>query len=116
MNVEWVRKHCLSLPHTTEMVQWGDHLLFKIGGKMYAALSLSPGGNFLSCKAPPEEFEDLVERPGIIPAPYLAKAKWIALQSEEAMSRAEVKHRLSQSYALVLAKLPKKTRDSLGTK
>ncbi|MBK5295135.1 MAG: MmcQ/YjbR family DNA-binding protein [Acidobacteriia bacterium] len=114
MNVEWVRRHCLSLSHTTETVQWGDHLLFKIGGKMYAVLPLSPGGNFLSCKASADEFEDLVERPGIIPAPYLARANWVALQSEEAMSRPEVKRLLSQSYSLVLAKLPKKTRAALA--
>jgi predicted DNA-binding protein (MmcQ/YjbR family) len=40
MNVEWVRRYCLALPHTTEEILWGDDLVFKIGGKMYAVVVL----------------------------------------------------------------------------
>ena len=42
MNVDWVRAHCLALPHTTEQILWGDDLVFKIGGKMYAVAVLAP--------------------------------------------------------------------------
>jgi len=114
MTIDWVRKHCLSLPHTTEQVQWEDHLLFKIGGKMYAVLPLNPGGNFLSLKASEDEFPDLVENPGVIPAPYLARAKWIALEHSRALPKSEVKRLLTQAHQLVLAKLPRKTRIALS--
>ena len=42
MDVEWIRKYCMALPHTTETVQWGYDLVFKIGGKMYAVTPLEP--------------------------------------------------------------------------
>ncbi len=114
MDIEWIRQHCLSLPHTTEHVQWGYDLVFKIRGKMYAVVPTEPAPVLLSLKCSDENFTELVERPGIIPAPYLARAKWVALQNECLLSRAEVKRLLSESYGLVLAKLPRSARESLG--
>ncbi|MEO5926930.1 MAG: MmcQ/YjbR family DNA-binding protein [Bryobacteraceae bacterium] len=116
MNLAWLRAHCLSLPHTTEQIQWGDHLLFKIGGKMYAGTSVEGGDAGMSFKVSPEDFEELVERPGIIPAPYLARAKWIALEHEDAMPRAELKQRLTRSYELVKLGLTKKVRLELESR
>jgi predicted DNA-binding protein (MmcQ/YjbR family) len=115
MSVDWVRRHCLSFRHTTEAVQWGHDLVFKVAGKMYAAMPLEPPFDvWLSFKCTPEEFAELTERPGIIPAPYMARAYWIALENEHALPAAEVKRLLRQSYELVLAKLPKKRRAALS--
>jgi predicted DNA-binding protein (MmcQ/YjbR family) len=114
MEIESVRKYCLSLPHTTEQVQWGSDLLFKIGGKMYAVLPLEPAPVWLSFKCTDEEFATLADQPGIIPAPYLARAKWVALETQQALRPGEIKRLLRQSYDLVLAKLPKRTRETLG--
>ena len=114
MDVEWVRRHCLSLPHATERVQWGEHLVFKVAGKIFAILALEPGGQFLSFKSTPEEAAELVERPGIIPAPYLARAHWVALEDEDALSAAETRRLLSRSYELVVAKLPKAAQKRIG--
>ena len=108
MAVEWVRHFCLALPHATETVQWGNDLVFKIGGKMFAVLALDPGPHCMSFKCTPEEFAELVERPGIIPAPYLARAQWVALESPDALSATEIKRLLQSAYDLVRAKLPKK--------
>src|SRR5437868_3943896 len=112
--MEWIRTYCLALPHTTEHVQWGDDLVFKIGGKMYAVTPLIPHPVKLSFKCSPEEFAELVERPNIIPAPYMARAKWVALESFDALPRAEIKRLLSKSYALVLGTLTKKAQAELG--
>jgi predicted DNA-binding protein (MmcQ/YjbR family) len=113
MNVDWVRRYCMTLPQTTETVQWGSDLVFKIGGKMYAVAPLEPAPVVLSFKCSPEDFVDLPERPGIIPAPYLARAQWVALQNEDALTAAELKPLLKRAYDLVLAKLPKKTQAEL---
>jgi predicted DNA-binding protein (MmcQ/YjbR family) len=113
MELEWVRKYCLSLPHSTEKVQWGNDLVFKIGGKMYAVVVLEPGALWMSFKCTPEEFAELVERPGIIPAPYSARYHWVALESEDALPVKEIKSRLKKSYELVFAGLPKKTQAAL---
>lgn len=114
MNVEWLRKFCMTLPHTTEEVLWGADLVFKIGGKMYTVAGLEPAPVCMSFKTTPEQFAELVERPSIIPAPYMARHHWVALESEDALPRAEIKRLVTQSYDLVLAKLPKKTQAGLG--
>ena len=114
MNVEWVRAHCMALPHTTEKVQWGDDLVFKVADKMFAVAALVPAKVALSFKSAPEEFAELVERPGVIPAPYMARAQWVALETGDAIQRAELKRLLTRSYELVVAKLPKKTQAALA--
>src|SRR5690348_14208131 len=114
MNVDWIRELCLSFPQTTEQVQWGDVLVFKVAGKIYALTVLIPARTWITFKASPESFAELTERPGIIPAPYLARAKWIALETKEALSPTELSELLRASYDLVVAKLPRKTREALS--
>jgi predicted DNA-binding protein (MmcQ/YjbR family) len=114
MDIEWVRQHCLSLPYTTEQIQWGNDLLFKVGGKMFAGVPLEPARVWLSLKADPEEFAELIENQGVIPAPYMARAKWIAIENERALPRNEVLRLVSKSYELVFAKLTKKLQAELA--
>ena len=113
MNVDWLREVCLAFPGVTEQIQWGNDLLFKVGGKMFAVTPLEPARVCLSFKASPENFADLTERPSIIPAPYLARAQWVALETKDALLREELARLLRDSYDLVVAKLPKRTRDEL---
>jgi predicted DNA-binding protein (MmcQ/YjbR family) len=114
MDIESVRSFCLSLPHTDEKVQWGNDLLFRIGEKIFAVTVLEPGhGVALSFKCTPEKFAELTERPGIIPAPYMARHHWVALERFDALPDRELKPLLTNSYRLVLEKLPKKLRASL---
>ena len=116
IDVDFIRGICRKLPHTTEQVQWGNDLVFKVAGKMYAVTPLEPAPVCLSFKCTPEDFADLTERPGIIPAPYMARAMWVGLESDEALTAAEIKRYLKQSYELVFAKLPKKTQAQLSGK
>jgi predicted DNA-binding protein (MmcQ/YjbR family) len=116
MNIDQLRKLCLGLPGATEQIQWKDDLLFKVGGKMFAITPLEPARLWLCIKADPEEFTDLTERLGIIPAPYLARAKWIAVESPGVLSRSEVEALVRKSYELVAAKLPRRVRESLFAK
>ena len=105
MTLEAVRRYCMSLPHTTETVQWENNLVFKIAGKMYVVAALEPGPHWLSFKVSPEDFAELKEREGINPAPYLAREQWIALDSPDTMPAAELKPLLRNAYGLVFAKL-----------
>ncbi|MFZ0857561.1 MAG: hypothetical protein WAN10_11985 [Candidatus Acidiferrales bacterium] len=61
-----------------------------------------------------EEFAELTERPGIIPAPYAARYHWVALQTQEALNASELEPLLRNSYQMVLEKLPRKTREALA--
>ena len=116
MDIESVRKFCLSLPHVTEDVQWGNDLLFRIGNKMFAVVGLEPSSDHcMSLKCTPEKFAELTERDGIIPAPYVARYHWVALQRFDALPEPELKALLSQAYELVRDKLPKKIKAGLGT-
>jgi len=114
MSLDWVRPFCLALPQVTEHVQWEIDLVFKIGGKMFATLVLEPYSHSVSLKCSPEVFSELVERPGIIPAPYLARAHWVALESPDAITRPELEKLLREGYEMVLAKVPKKLRVELN--
>ena len=113
MDMDWIRNLCLSFPQTTEQIQWGDDLVFKVAGKIHAITVLNPAKIWLCFKVSPEKFAELTERPGIIPAPYLARAKWVALETKDALSSDEFAVLLRESYDMVVAKLPKKTREAL---
>jgi len=114
MDIDWLRKLCLSFPGSTEQIQWGCDLVFKVGGKMFAVTPLEPAPVCLSFKASPENFAELTERPNIIPAPYLARAQWVALQTRDAVRQEELAGLLRESYELVAAKLSTKARKLLG--
>ena len=114
MHIEWIRRHCLSFPHATEQVQWGNDLVFKIAGKMFAVAPLEPSAVFVSFKCTPENFAEMIERPGIRPAAYMARNHWISLESEDALPAQHTKALLRQSYDLVFAKLPKKIQSQFA--
>ena len=115
MDASRIRDLCLALPGVTEHMIWGNDLTFKVAGKMFAHAVLEPAPVWLSFKASPDKFYELTERPNIIPAPYLARAQWVALETRDALPAAELSALIRASYDLVVAKLPKKTRDSLAT-
>jgi predicted DNA-binding protein (MmcQ/YjbR family) len=114
VNIDWIRDLCLSFPHTTEQIQWGDDLVFKVAGKIHAITVLRPAKTWLCFKVSPEKFSELTERPGIIPAPYLARAKWVALETQDALSPDELRILLRDSYDMVVAKLSRKGREALA--
>jgi predicted DNA-binding protein (MmcQ/YjbR family) len=115
MNIEKFRKHCLSMPGTTETVQWGNDLVFKVGGRMFAVAALDAAASHrVSFKCSDEGFAELQEFEGAVPAPYLARAKWIALERFDALADREIQARLAEAYALVFAKLTKKEQAKIS--
>jgi len=116
MKLEQIRDVCMSFPGATEQIQWGEDVVFKVAGKMFVVVGPAPG-NCFSFKCEEEAFHELTELPGIIPAPYLARAKWVQIRPAECRLRAEeIAALLRQSYDLVVAKLPRKTQLALQTK
>jgi predicted DNA-binding protein (MmcQ/YjbR family) len=114
-HIDWVREFCLTLPHTTEDVQWGSDLLFRIASKIYCVTCLEPTSPVkLSFKCTPEKFAELVEVEGIIPAPYMARNHWVALVEINALRQTEIKDLVRNSYQLVLQKLPRKQQAELS--
>ena len=80
-----LRALCLSFPSATEQIQWGYDLVFKVSGKMFC----------------------------VMPAPYLARAKW-ALERCDAIGDRELVPRITRAYEIVRDKLPAKIRATLS--
>jgi predicted DNA-binding protein (MmcQ/YjbR family) len=110
-----VRKHCLSFPGATVTLQWGNDHVFKVGGKMFAVIGIYAGKfHGLSFKAAADSFVILTQLPGIVPAPYLARAQWVALDKLSALPAAELKAYLRRAYDIVAAGLPKSVQRKLA--
>jgi predicted DNA-binding protein (MmcQ/YjbR family) len=108
-DVEWIRKLCLSLPDTTENIQWDEDLCFKVRGKLFSIVDLSQGSLAPICfKCTPEKFDQLLEIEGISPAPYVGRYKWVLLANSNVLPSADLEALIRQSYDLVAAKAPKK--------
>jgi predicted DNA-binding protein (MmcQ/YjbR family) len=71
-------------------------------------------GNFLTVKATPEEYAELIELPGVVPAPYAAHNHWAAIETEDALPVQEVKRLIGRSYDIIFATLPKKAQAKLA--
>jgi predicted DNA-binding protein (MmcQ/YjbR family) len=129
MDNERIREICMALPHVTETVNWGHHLVYwagdrDIGGKMFAMTDLLPqrrrpiagdprdgvgtGVLWFHCGA--ERFHELLEIEGIIASPYLAKAYWVTLERWNALRPREIEEELRRSHDLIFEKLPKRTK------
>jgi predicted DNA-binding protein (MmcQ/YjbR family) len=113
MTLDSVRDYCLSLPHATEDIQWENDLLFRISGKIFAGLSLDPPLS-LSFKCTPEKFDELIEIKGILPAPYMARNKWVMMERLDALDDSEIKGLIKDSYKMIFSKLTKKSQAELG--
>lgn len=114
MNIEDLRAFCLALPHTTEDVQWGNDLLFRIGNKIFAATGLDSTPLQITMKCTPEKFAELIEIDGIVPARYTARYHWVTVERTDVLPRRDLEKLLKQSYELVLAKLPSKIKKQIG--
>jgi predicted DNA-binding protein (MmcQ/YjbR family) len=108
MDIDAIRRCCLQFPHTTENVQWGYDLCFKVDGKLFLVTPLEPAPVKLSFKCTPENFADLCERPGVRPAPYMARANWVSLEQLNTLPDGELRELIAESYRLVFERLPKK--------
>lgn len=112
MHSEQVAEFCLQLPGAREDYKWGGMRVFSVAGnKMFAVLDLS--GKGLSFKVATELFLGYVDRPGIRPAPYLARAYWISVAVPYSVGDAELQDLLTRSHQLVVSKLPKKQQIAL---
>jgi predicted DNA-binding protein (MmcQ/YjbR family) len=120
MDAERLREYLLRLPHVVETMQWGANLVFwvgdkAIGGKMFAVLNLDDGQKaVLSFAAGPERFAELLEIEGVFPAPYLARAHWVALKHWGVFRSSELEDLLEHGRRLIYDKLPRKTREVLA--
>ncbi|MBH3429833.1 MmcQ/YjbR family DNA-binding protein [Pseudomonas alkylphenolica] len=112
MSEEQVAQFCLSLPGAREDYKWGGIRVFSVAGnKMFAVMDLAGAG--VSFKVDSELFLGYVDRPGVRPAPYLARAHWISVARPYCMGRDELCDLLQRSHQLVVRRLPKRLQPGL---
>ncbi len=107
MKVDAIREFCLAFPHSTENLQWGDDLCFKIRGKIFVIVGLDNPRLCLKCT--PESFAELIEREDIRPAPYVGRYRWVMLDRLDAVRWDELRELIRKSYEMVAAKAPGQT-------
>ncbi|SIT79145.1 MmcQ/YjbR family DNA-binding protein [Pontibacter indicus] len=112
MHIEKLRAYCLSLQGVTEDVKWGNDLCFLIGGKMFCVTNLE-GDSSVSFKVSDAEYDELSVSAGIIPAPYMARNKWVQVQSWDRLTEQEWETYVKQSYELIKSKLTKKLQKEI---
>jgi len=108
--------YCASLKSVTRVVQWGDSSVWKVGGKIFAICSIWGEGEHskISFKCSDLSYDILRRQEGIVPAPYLARAKWVQVEAADAMSDADIRGYIADAHAIILAKLTKAKRAELG--
>ena len=111
-------KLCKSFPKTTHVEQWGGASVWKIGGKIFAVCSnWGEGGDTttkISFKCSDMSYDLLRQQKGIIPAPYLARAKGVQVERAKALSDKDLRAYIETAYRLVAAKLTRAKRAELG--
>ncbi len=119
MDAGRARDYLLSLPYVVEAEQWGGLLFWvgekAVGGRTFAMVNLeAEAGLPISFAAGPERYAELCEVEGMRPAPYSAKNFWIAAERWDALRNSDWEEQLKAGYELVLAKLPARTRATIG--
>src|SRR5258706_8245808 len=106
---------CSRWPGVASSVKWEDDLVFTVTAKMFAVIALrGPHSGRLAFKVDKDRFLELTDQPGMIPAPYMARAFWVSIVEPERFERAEVEAFVRRSYELVRAGLTKKMQAKLG--
>ncbi|MBN9672934.1 MmcQ/YjbR family DNA-binding protein [Roseibium aggregatum] len=107
---------CAQLPATTHVVQWGNASVWKVGGKIFAICSAwaSEGEQRVGFKCSDLSYALLTQQDGIVPAPYLARAKWVQLERPDVLSDGDVKAYIETAHKIIAGKLTKKLQKELG--
>ena len=113
MDFDKLRDICLSFPGATEGVKWENHICFMVAEKMFCITTIDDGAQDVSLKVSDDNFDSLTDRDGIIPAPYMARNKWVRVERYKYLKDKEWKELLAESYELIKSKLPKKVQHSL---
>ena len=116
MTREKFDKICAELTSTTHVVQWGGASVWKVGGKIFAICSNwgPASADAIAFKCSDLAYQMLCERDGVGPAPYLARAKWVQVRSNDALSDDDIRAYVVEAHKLIAAKLTRKQRADLG--
>lgn len=108
MTIEEIRQICFQYEGVTEDIKWGKYLCFSVAKKMFLITGPDELPPTASIKVTDEAFEELPLMQGFMPAPYLARYKWIYIDDISRWTHRQWQSYLEAAYTLVRNKLPKK--------
>jgi predicted DNA-binding protein (MmcQ/YjbR family) len=109
------RAYAAGLPAATEDIKWGADLVYSVGAKMFCVFLLRDGlAASCSFKVDDDRFLELTSVPGVVPAPYLARAKWVHVQTDHGLAVNDLNALIQRSHALVCGKLTRRLQQQLG--
>ena len=109
-----IQNICQGLPSVTQDIKWEDHLCFNVGRKMFLITSPDQFPVTASFKTTSYDFLRLTKLEGFIPAPYLARHQWVAVDDIRRLTITQWSEYLVNSYELVTAKFSIKLQRKLG--
>lgn len=112
MHREAFEHFVLSLPAATLVRQWRDDSVAKVGGKIFCLLDQDPGEVWL--KVSPMSYALMTEVSGIRPAPYFARASWVAISHRSPLTDQDIRAYIVEAHRLIATKLPKHRQAELG--
>lgn len=111
-----LRKLVAAWPGVTLDVKWDDRLVASVDARMFAMINLprSARPGEVHFKVDDDLFLALTEQPGIVPAAYLARAKWVSVIEPLRYPQTWYAGRLRRAYELIGARLAKRRQRELG--
>ena len=113
MNIETLQAYCLSKAGVTEEFPFGEEtLVYKVAGKIFALTSLDSSPFSINLKCDPERALQLREEDDCVrPGFHMNKKHWNTVVVDGSVKDAIIRDWIDDSYELVVASLPKKTRE-----
>ena len=107
-----INAHCAGLPGAAVSDPWGGgHDAWKVGGKMFAVVGVMEDGVSVKC-ADTDTARLLIEMQRAVRAPYF-HSSWVRVPWG-LVGDDEICERLTTSYQIIRAGLPKKVQATLG--
>ena len=118
VRVDWIDGHLMQKPGVTRdfKAEW-NWTRYMVGGKLFCAICHDGAGGdvYITVKLEPLRGEFLRGQfADVIPGYYMNKTHWNSVRTAGSLPEDILRDMLAESYRLVAAGLPKRTREALG--
>lgn len=116
MQVDTFRDYCLTKRGVTEGSPFGpEHVVFKVGAKMFALLALDEVPATANLKCEPDRALELRDQyEDVQPGFHMNKKHWNTVVIAAGVPDPEIRAMIDHSYELVFGALPRKQRESIA--
>lgn len=113
MNVTAVQRYCAARPGATSQLSGEPFnvLVYSVGDKRFAYFKTSEPERWrFSVKVTPDRFLELTDMPGVKPARFMGRFRWVTIVDVSAMPADYLRELIDWSYRHALASLTKARR------